>query len=402
MSEQFTSEENQIQKKNYTSKEVEFIWQRKNFYKKLSWKLSTQNKLLEAKINTLSKNLKRKQIALKSCKQKEQDMKKWWIVVSCVIFLSTFILLGLTLIQISSKVFEQPNNFSPKVPTSGLTPITPNHVLASVIIFNGQTQGSGTIISQGNNHSLLLTAAHTVDKPDSSFWVYYPDGTYTEAKVIACDKQRDLALASVKSDTILSHSFVPEKTNPKNMDLIGVGYTQGQGPNVKDLKYNGAYYNKEKKYIWNLKVSSGPFWDGDSGGGIFEDGGLVGVTSQRDVNNAQSKQLYAISHIEILKFLKEHPLDKIEYGDYSIPATNSVRENSPPLWKPNPNVPIYTDSLSKPNFNELYEEINKIKSQLNGFTQEAKVPAAKEEPQKDYQLLRKPSDVPELENQERS
>ncbi|MFZ8360660.1 hypothetical protein ACO1LX_19870, partial [Staphylococcus aureus] len=79
-------------------------------------------------------------------------------------------------------------------------------------------------------------------KIGGEFFVYYPDGTYAKATLLAHDPGRDLAVASVDADTIIEHSYIPEGV-PQTGTLSGVGYTGGQGPNYRTLAYTGAYYN---------------------------------------------------------------------------------------------------------------------------------------------------------------
>lgn len=346
--------------------------------------------------------------------EKRQKVKKACVILYLFVLVS---IIGNSTPTIEKLQNQNFNNES-KIYVSGKTPITPDYILASVIIFNGDIQGSGTIISKGSKWSLLLTAAHNFSgKINELFWVYYPDGTYTEAKLMAYDKERDLALAAVTSQSIISHSYIPSNLKEGMIDLVGVGYTGAQGPNVKDLKYNGAYYDDNKKYMWNLNVANGPFWDGDSGGGIFCDGGLVGVTSQRNakvwVDNVNfTKRLYAISHSEIVAFLKNNPFDQTDFGDYSKPSQVISNDKAPPLWKPNPNVPIYINKTNS-EIKILQDELKELKQKVDDLYQNVTPPIVPTltKPQasslneetiksnKDYQFLRKPSDIPETENE---
>jgi hypothetical protein len=289
-----------------------------------------------------------------------------------------------------------------EVNVSGETQVTPDYVLASVLILNGKTQGSGTIISQGEKWSLLLTAAHNfTGKIGGKFWVYYPDGSYTEGTLIAYDESKDLALGAVNSKTIISHTYIPTKFDQNMNNLFGVGYAGTKGPYLKELVYEGSYYNAQSKYRWSLNVSKGTLWDGDSGGGVFIDGALIGVTSQRNATvqigpDAYAKKLYAISHSEILDFLKENAFDKKECGDYLKPPPSKTNDKRPPLWKPSPNIPIYIKSAQDKQIEALQNEVASIKIQLNDLIQSKtsiEPSPVEREILKGNDLLKKPSDI---------
>lgn len=294
-----------------------------------------------------------------------------------------------------------------KIPVSGKFHITPDRVLASVLILNSESQGSGTIISKGSKYSLILTTAHIFNgKAEGNFWIYFPDGSYSQANLIVVDKDRDLALGAVKSQDILTHSYVPPAIDKSIKNMIGVGYTGGKGPHVKDLYFVGSYYNSLKKFTWEITVTEGPFWNGDSGGGVFVDQALIGVISQRDnmirlADDVYAKKLYAISHSEIVSFLQANPLDKLEYGDFTIPPPQNKDNIVPPLWRPSPNIPIFIKSLRDKEIQLLQTEIKNIQTQIDELTKvkldvksdTVKVDDEKEEGMPLKDLLKKPSDI---------
>jgi len=240
-----------------------------------------------------------------------------------------------------------------RMPTSGTVQKTPNHVLASVNIFNGDVQGSGTIISVGEEKAALLTTAHCFKGViGGKFWIYYPDGTYTEATLVAYDKRRDLALATVDAKTVLSHSFVPESL-PKGYDLTGCGFTNGRGPIFKELKYECQIREQDGTYLWRMNVTRGEFSSGDSGGGIFMDDALIGVTNSR--NYCGAVRLYAAPHKVVVDFLKANSAALSGCGDWTVPPPQRYggpTDDAPPLWKPSPNIPIYVNASVLPARND--------------------------------------------------
>ena len=349
-------------RKNDPQGAIDYLWSRKEMYKSIAKK---NHQLLELKIKEYEDKIA--EVELKSKKvihkfKEEKAMKLWWqktAYISGIIIISLLILLAMSFID-SRKVS--------KMPVSGMIQKTPNHVLASVNIYNGEVQGSGTVISQGEKFSALLSAAHNFKGViDGEFWVYYPDGTYTKAKLLAIDRERDLVVAKVDSSTILAHSYIPNKI--VDGEISGVGYTGGQGPNYRKLVYNKSYYNDKNKYMWEFGVENGPFWDGDSGGGVFIDEALVGVTSQRDAlvfqGNGYIKRLYACSHDEIVRFLEENKEKLSDCGDWSQAAvTQVVSSDLPPIWMPKPNIPIYTENRLEKSFYELKLDIEEIKKRI--------------------------------------
>lgn len=282
-----------------------------------------------------------------------KDKKFWISSLSCV-----FIILTISFFE---------NSSHKKVKVSGVSQKTSVSVLASVNIINGNVQGSGTIISKGSKYSLLVSAGHNFkENVGTKFWVYYPDGSYTQGTLLAVDRESDLSLSQVDSSSILEASYVPKDI--KSGPMYGVGYTNGQGPNYRELKHAGYYWNQYKRFMWNLSVTNGYFWDGDSGAGIFMDDYLIGVTSERDAvtlinNNTTQKRMYACSHHELLIFLNKHMFNENEYGSWSNSNKNYYEEaNNPPVWKPNPNIPLHIESKIEKDVKQLKEEVKILKN----------------------------------------
>jgi hypothetical protein len=201
-----------------------------------------------------------------------------------------------------------------------------------------------------------LTAAHNFSSPKGTFWVYYPDGSYTVATLVAIDRDRDLALARVSVETVLEHSYVPE-TLPAQGKLTTVGYTGGEGPTLGDVNYRGQFREKSK-VVWQMDSRKVSVWTGHSGGGIFMDNALVGV--HKDSQTCQ--RFYACGHNEVVAFLKGNRDVLAGCGDWSSPPVITVsQENRPPLWMPKPNVPIYYHPAPKDydgNFLKRPSEVN--------------------------------------------
>ncbi len=369
---------------------IDYIFGRKEVYKKNAKKQAEnfllakrESKLFQEQLIEIEKKLARYRIKLKE----ETAMKNWWKYACTISIVISFVLCILTFFLVVHSFAKQELN-SPRLPTSGTVQKSSASVLASVNIYNGSIQGSGTIISKGPTKALLLSAAHNFqNEVGSRFWVYYVDGTYTVGTLIAIDHQRDLAVAWVPSETIIDRSHIPSKISQQGI-LSGVGYTGGQGPNYRELSFNNCVVNHYNKSMWNFSVVKGPFWDGDSGGGVFADDALIGVTVERDKYRNQCNRLYSISHQEILNFLNENKSQLKDCGDYMQSSPVQVAKiNSPPSWSPKPNVPIFLDNPLEKQINVLQQEISLIKLGLSKpiINEKKKSP--------EDSLLKKPSEI---------
>jgi hypothetical protein len=288
--------------------------------------------------------------------QKESEMKQWWKIAtiatagSAIVMMFFVFLIILSMTTASRRAEERPM----LVPTSGTVQQTPNHVLASVIIYNGKLQGSGTIISKGEKYALLLSAGHNFNgSAGGDFWVYYADGTYTKGTLLSVDKEKDLAICRVDADTIISHSYVPNLF-PKSASITSVGFTNGKGPIFKKLKYKDQFRDVSRNcYVWKFSLESGEYWDGDSGGGVFLDNALAAVATHRKygqcIDGRSSQDVYTTPYNEVLAFLNSNKDKFVGCGDWSLPPVLTVeKSDGPPLWQPTPNVPIHIPPQSEP------------------------------------------------------
>jgi hypothetical protein len=350
---------------------IESLFERKEVYKAAGTKQYQRAVAAEAKL----KESERRLAVFRKKLKEERAMKKFWRNV-CLYVGITVVTMTIAMLWMNLLAFKQPQA-NQKMPVSGVVQRTGSHVLASVNIINGGTQGSGVVISKGEEHALVLSAAHNFSgKIGGDFWVYYPDGTYTKATLLAIDRERDLALCRVDPKTILSHSYIPKAIFTG--DLTGVGYTGGEGPKRRKLIYDKAYYNTQNKYMWEFAVESGPFGQGDSGSGVFIDEACVGIAVERGV----SGRLFACSHDEIMRFLKTHTATMKGFGDYHEQEPIPAGADAPPPWTPSPNVPIHTTNRLDKMVADLRADVDMLKKGAG------KVPEEK----KDFGLKR-PSEV---------
>lgn len=283
--------------------------------------------------------------------QKESEMKHWWKIATISVSVSAVIMMFIfSMVMFSMTIARRDDEQPMLVPTSGLLQKTPNHVLASVILYNGDVQGSGTIISKGDKYALMISAGHNFNgSVGQDFWVYYVDGTYTKGTLLSIDKEKDLAICRVDVNTIISHSYIPS-VYPKGASITSVGFTNGKGPIFKKLKYKDQFRDvKRNCYVWKFSLQSGEYWDGDSGGGIFLDNALSAIATHRNYGQKQcingkwiDQDVYATPYNEILAFLDSNKDKLADCGDWSVPPiVQAENSDGPPLWQPTPNVPIH-------------------------------------------------------------
>lgn len=177
---------------------------------------------------------------------------------------------------------------------------TPQHVLASVKMRNGGSTCSGTVIGHCDESSLIISCAHCVagNVGNSCEWIN-SDGSKFEAKLIAYDRNLDLSLFLGPSKGPIGVSFIPTIL-PTSAKWSAAGYTGGGSLAVKSVQPNGRTY-----YVHN-----GTFGGGDSGGGVFADGGLVGVISTCPGGNpARSRNRHigvSCSHSKLVAWVRKH------------------------------------------------------------------------------------------------
>jgi S1-C subfamily serine protease len=356
---------------------IDFLLARKSWWKQEAERLKQS---AERRIRSLRRQLK-----------KEKEMNTLWKIACASLGVVTLSVIATAFV--ASQIVGASNRVQmdapPKVAVSGRMQNTPASVLSSVLICNGNLQGSGTVISRGDAHAAILSAAHNFKGTiGGKFWVYYPDGTFTQAELIAWDLTRDLALAKVAADTVLDTAYVPD-VMPSDT-LTSVGYTNGQGPIYKHMTYTGYHFNNTQKRMWNLQLTDGSFGFGDSGSGVFLGDALVGVGTHVG-RQYGSTQAYAISFEEIKEFLKENQSKLVDCGDYSAIRPKPVSTDGPPLWKPNPNVPLYIESGLAQDVNALKQDVAKLKKQAD----EPKLtrPSEIDTPAPQESKLRRPSDI---------
>lgn len=126
--------------------------------------------------------------------------------------------------------------------------------------------GSGVMISPG----VMLTARHVADKITEGLDLYV-EPQHIKASVIRVSRDHDIALVSVPGIGCPCAKLAKEA--PKIDDPISIiGYPLNKTIGAQ-IKTNGEYQAKtEDKY-----VTTAPTYFGNSGGGLFFNGKLIGI-----------------------------------------------------------------------------------------------------------------------------
>ena len=341
---------------------IDRLYQRKELWKRTAQKVWKELQALKKQNEERLKQLRQ----LRKKYEKEKEMRQWWKIATFATGVGsaavTAIVVSVILMMVvvnrtqPTEMYRETKAPTMMVPTSGQAQQTPNHVLASVILYNGELQGSGTIISKGEKSAALLTAAHNFKgNVGGKFWLYYADGTYTEGTLVALDRDKDLALCKVDASTIITHSYIPESFPGKPEEMTSVGFANGKGPLFRKISYKEQLKDTSRNCtVWKFGVDSS-FWDGDSGGGVFFDDALCAVATHRNYSTpiyyrcgnrwyqsatTTDRSLFATSHSEIKSFLEANQETLADCGDWKTPPLKAAEYYGPPLWMPSPNVPI--------------------------------------------------------------
>lgn len=184
---------------------------------------------------------------------------------------------------------------------------------------------SGIIIAKGNREAVGVSASHCLTKVGDVFTFYNPDGTEGVARWMGNDPNVDLSIFKCWSKDVIGVSPVLEKNKPRQDPYIGWGYPKTKGPKLKRLRYHGEANIESLKGGRSVyEVKSGEFTGGDSGGGVFSNGDLIGITSHGD---KKGKWLYSCTHLQLVTFLKKYQ----HMASCNLIARKPPEDGAPPL-----------------------------------------------------------------------
>ncbi len=141
-----------------------------------------------------------------------------------------------------------------------------------VIVDDGamESLGSGTLVRS----NLIITNWHVVQDRKGAVKVQFPNGTEVLATVVKTDRTWDLAALRIETVGVPPVEF---GSVPKRGDIVVVG---GYGSNGVYKTASGpvtGFYMPANSSIGDWFCVKAPVRSGDSGGGMFKGGKLVGV-----------------------------------------------------------------------------------------------------------------------------
>jgi hypothetical protein len=164
--------------------------------------------------------------------------------------------------------------------------------------------GSGTVIGMWRQQYLVLTCHHVLVQGGEHT---IQTGTFrARGTVVADDAQRDLALLAVRSLSRLETCPLGRQS-PQSQSLVHTGGYPRGGP-FRAEQAAVAGFRGEKDLV--LKFFNRP---GESGGGVFQNGQLVGVVW----GHAPATQTTLATTIEhVWQFLREHKIQVAGGGQF--------------------------------------------------------------------------------------
>ena len=141
---------------------------------------------------------------------------------------------------------------------------------------NSNSLGSGTIITNEKDRSIVLTCAHLFSDGVGSVQIRFADGKTAAARLLAIDRKWDLAALAISPTTIRPPPIATQA--PKQGEWLS---SCGYGPNGKFLTNRGTlqgYVRAAGTRSFETLEMTGAARQGDSGGPIFnQNGELVAV-----------------------------------------------------------------------------------------------------------------------------
>jgi CheY-like chemotaxis protein len=171
-----------------------------------------------------------------------------------------------------------------------------------------EKQGSGVFVAK---NGLILTNAHVIDGV-YSLKVVSSIGEFSEATVVLTDRDRDLALLQVMTDSAAPVREAESVEYEVGDKVVAIGSPMGLEGTVSDGMISGL---REMQNGVELIQTTAPISPGSSGGALLNsDGNLIGITTET-VNGAQNIN-FALGLKTITDF-------KVEY--HSLKAAGEIQ-----------------------------------------------------------------------------
>lgn len=144
-----------------------------------------------------------------------------------------------------------------------------------VLVRHDNSTGSGVLIFTEGNHSVIITALHNVQGVDEVTIVTFDNEIHT-GRVIKRGTVHDLALIAINKPYTVAKLGTPQVLPPLTK-VVKVGAGGADRPFPTEGIVAGFHDN--------IVTTTTPVWFGDSGGGLFYNGRLVGIIVRIGVYN---------------------------------------------------------------------------------------------------------------------
>lgn len=206
--------------------------------------------------------------------------------------------------------------------TAARAGVTPAVVQASIRLTHGC---SGTVVWIGEEYAFAFSDWHCVNEPGSTVEFNTVTGGGGTARVVDVRKEHDLALLKLWARDCVAEC-PPAEIIPPDGTWIACGYPGRVGPKFKRLEYVGparipqdARTMIERLEFKNVsfrdpggRVQKGPFYGGDSGGGIAVDDRFVSTISHGSLEDPDV--LYGAQYRQVRQMLVENADVFQKYG----------------------------------------------------------------------------------------
>ena len=214
-------------------------------------------------------------------------------------------------------------------------------MLASVRVGRGGGC-SGTVFATDDDYAYVLSASHCVSAIGNRVGIGTVDGITHDGEWIARDNDLDLSIARFPRVGTLAVTPISPAMPTRDGTWSAIGFPATSGPNFKSVGPADVVTNTNVATSrWSMRLLSGTFGGGDSGGGIFKGPHLIGVMT----HGHEGHEVQGAAHNQLLTFVESVPAAAkamaAECPDGKCEVCPKCGKVHPPKdWKPQPNRPI--------------------------------------------------------------
>ena len=177
-----------------------------------------------------------------------------------------------------------------------------------ILKYQHEHYGSGTIVNKKDDCFYILSCAHNLKHKDvyqSQVYVYHANSKYF-AQVLKYDLDKDLSLLRVNAPTKAKVMQIVEQEKEDyklNEEVFKSGFPRGEDYLLTKGKISMKIEEEDKTPLLTVDFTSIP---GESGGGIYRNGRLIGVLfGNFTLNPGQVVVTTATRHPQISQFLEK-------------------------------------------------------------------------------------------------